>query len=110
MALCLASWITDNMAARRPPRGRGPPNVPMRRAAGVPMNESAAGPIDDLPLRERRRPAAPQPPQGKIGWVALYRGLRTNPITTWGRQAYEQPILADSGIMGPFVIVNRPDE
>jgi cytochrome P450 len=73
------------------------------------MNESAAGPIDDLPLRERRRPAAPQPPQGKIGWVALYRGLRTNPITTWGRQAYEQPILADSGIMGPFVIVNRPD-
>ena len=73
------------------------------------MNESAAGPIDDLPLRERRRPAAPQPPQGKIGWVALYRGLRTNPITTWGEQAYEQPILADSGIMGPFVIVNRPD-
>jgi cytochrome P450 len=75
----------------------------------MPMNEFAAGPIDDLPLRDRRRPAAPQPPQGKIGWVALYRGLRTNPITTWGQQAYEQPILADSGIMGPFVIVNRPD-
>src|SRR5215831_7361700 len=73
------------------------------------MNDLAVDPFDDLPLRDRRRPPAPQPPRGKLGWFALYRGLRTNPITTWGAELYEQPILADRGIMGPFVIINRPD-
>jgi cytochrome P450 len=73
------------------------------------MNDVAVGPLDDLPLRDRRRPPAPHPPRGKLGWLALYRGLRSNPITTWGQEAYEKPILADRGIMGPFVIINRPD-
>jgi cytochrome P450 len=73
------------------------------------MNDLAVDPFDDLPLRDRRRPPAPQPPRGKLGWFALYRGLRTNPITTWGAELYEQPILADRGIMGPLVIINRPD-
>jgi len=73
------------------------------------MNDVAVSPLDDLPLRDRRRPPAPHPPRGKLGWLALYRGLRGNPITTWGQEAYEKPILADSGIMGPFVIINRPD-
>jgi cytochrome P450 len=73
------------------------------------MNDVAVSPLDDLPLRDRRRPPAPHPPRGKLGWLALYRGLRSNPITTWGQEAYEKPILADRGIMGPFVIINRPD-
>src|SRR5262249_40203959 len=73
------------------------------------MNESAALPFDALPLRDRRRPPAPQPPRGKLGLFALYRGLRNNPIATWGQEAYERPILAGPGFMGPFVIVNRPD-
>ena len=73
------------------------------------MNDLALGPLDDLPLRDRRRPPAPQPPRGKLGWFALYRGLRNNPITTWGQEAYEKPILADRGLMGDFAIVNRPD-
>jgi cytochrome P450 len=73
------------------------------------MNDLALGPLDDLPLRDRRRPPAPQPPQGKLGPFALYRGLRNNPITTWGREAYEKPILVDHGLMGDFAIVNSPD-
>src|SRR5262249_24280525 len=72
------------------------------------MNDVAVGPLDDLPLRDRRRPPAPQPPRGKLGWLALYRGLRRNPITTWRQEAYEKPILADRGIMGPVLIINRP--
>jgi cytochrome P450 len=73
------------------------------------MNDLAVDPLDDLPLRDRRPPPAPRPPRGKLGPLALYRGLRTNPITTWGQEAYERPILADRGLMGPFVIVNEPD-
>jgi hypothetical protein len=73
------------------------------------MNESGTLSLDSLPLRDRRRPPAPRPPRGKLGLLALYRGLRNNPITTWGQEAYEQPILADRGLIGPFVIVNQPD-
>ena len=73
------------------------------------MNDLAVGPFDDLPLRDRRPPPAPEPPRGKLGWLALYRALRNNPIRTWGQEAYERPILADRGPMGSFVIVNRPD-
>jgi len=73
------------------------------------MNEAAVPAPDALPLRDRRPPPAPQPPRAKLGPLALYRRLRTNPITTWGREAYEQPILAGRGLMGRFVIVNQPD-
>jgi cytochrome P450 len=73
------------------------------------MNDAAAPAFDGLPLRDRRRPPAPQPPRGKLGLLAVYRALRNNPITTWGQEAYERPILADRGLMGPFVIVNQPD-
>ncbi|MBV9064304.1 MAG: cytochrome P450, partial [Methylobacteriaceae bacterium] len=73
------------------------------------MNDVAVGPLDDLPLRDRRRPPAPQPPRGKLSRLALYRGLRSNPIAVWGQRAYEQPIIADRGITGSFVLVNRPD-
>jgi cytochrome P450 len=73
------------------------------------MNDVAVGPLDDLPLRDRRRPPAPQPPRGKLGPIAIYRGLRNNPITTWGQEVYERPIVADRGIMGNFAIVSHPD-
>ncbi len=73
------------------------------------MNDLAVGPLDDLPLRDRRRPPAPQPPPGKLSWLAAYRGMRNNPITTWGERAYEEPILAERELIGPVVIVNRPD-
>jgi cytochrome P450 len=73
------------------------------------MNDVGVGPLENLPLRDRRRPPAPHPPRGKISWLAAYRGLRNNPITTWGEELYQQPILADRGIMGDFVIVNQPD-
>lgn len=73
------------------------------------MNDVAVGPLDDLPLRDRRRPPAPHPPRGKLSWLALYRGLRNNPITTWGERVYQEPIIAERGLLGPVVIVNRPD-
>jgi cytochrome P450 len=73
------------------------------------MNDVMVGPFDDLPLRDRRRPPAPQPPRGKLSRLALYRGLRTNPITTWGERAYREPILAVRGLRGAVVIVSRPD-
>src|ERR1043166_3822713 len=88
--------------ARMSRRGCGAP-------AGAHMNDLAVGPLDDLPLRDRRRPPAPQPPRGKLGRLAIYRGLRNNPITTWGQDLYEKPIVVDRGLMGDFAIVNRPD-
>ena len=73
------------------------------------MNDVAVGPFDDLPLRDRRRPPAPQPPRGQLSWIALYRGLRNNPLTTWGERAYQEPVVAERGLLGSIVIVNRPD-
>ena len=72
------------------------------------MNDVAVGPFDDLPLRDRRRPPAPHPPGGKLSWLALYRGLRNNPITTWGERVYQEPIITDRDLLGSVVIVNRP--
>jgi len=73
------------------------------------MNDTVATPPDSLPLRDRRRPSAPLPPTRPLGPLEIYRGLRTNPITTWGQDAYEQPVIVARGFMGDHVVVNAPD-
>src|SRR5712692_7318314 len=73
------------------------------------MNETALRSSGALPLRDRRRPPAPRPPTRPLGPLAHYRGLRTNPIATWGQDAYERPIIADRGPLGHYVVVSAPD-
>ncbi|HEX6102208.1 MAG TPA: cytochrome P450, partial [Alphaproteobacteria bacterium] len=58
---------------------------------------------------DRRRPPAPQPQERPLGPLGLYRALRANAITVWRREAFEEPFIADRGLLGDFVIVNEPD-
>lgn len=55
----------------------------------------------------RLRPAAPQPRSSRPGFLAAIRALRSNPITAFADQAYEEPILA-FGLFRKVVLVNDP--
>src|SRR5947209_10267793 len=55
------------------------------------------------------RPPAPQPQVGALGPLALYRALRTNSITAWRAEAYEEPYIADRNMLGGYVLLNDPD-
>ena len=56
-----------------------------------------------------RRPPAPQPRVGALGPIGLYRALRTNAITAWRVEAYEEPYLADRNMLGGYVLINDPE-
>src|SRR3954470_12985465 len=56
-----------------------------------------------------KRPPAPEPRVGALGPLALYRALRTNAITAWRAEAYEEPYLADRHMLGGYVLLNEPD-
>jgi cytochrome P450 len=57
---------------------------------------------------DRRRPPAPQPHEGPLGPLRLYRALRKNSITAWRREAYEEPYIADRNQIGGYVLLNDP--
>ena len=56
-----------------------------------------------------RRPPAPLPRPGPLGRLGLYRALRSNAITAWREQAFEEPYIADRNQLGGFVLLNDPD-
>jgi len=56
-----------------------------------------------------RRPPAPEPHVGPLGRLRLYRALRTNSITAWRQEAYEEPYIADRNQLGGYVLLNDPD-
>jgi cytochrome P450 len=60
----------------------------------------------DPPLR--RRPPAPTPREKPHGLVSLLLALRKNPILTWSRQHYEQPIVLERTFLGRSAVVNDP--
>ena len=53
-------------------------------------------------------PPAPIPVSGPISQIELLRRLWVNPITTWTRQNYEQPVLESDGLLGRLLILNDP--
>jgi len=57
----------------------------------------------------RKRPPAPEPRVNALGPLALYRALRTNAITAWRTEAYEEPYIADRNMLGGYVLLNDPD-
>jgi cytochrome P450 len=66
--------------------------------------------VEALPLKQlSRRPPAPEPRVGALGPLALYRALRTNAITAWRAEAYEEPYIADRNMLGGYVLINDPD-
>ncbi|MGB9368796.1 MAG: cytochrome P450 [Xanthobacteraceae bacterium] len=56
-----------------------------------------------------RRPPAPEPRVHRLGPLGLYRALRTNAITAWRAEAYEEPYIADRNMLGGYVLINDPD-
>src|SRR2546423_627393 len=63
----------------------------------------------DLSTTPPRRPPAPEPRTGALGPLALYRALRTNSITAWRAEAYDEPYIADRNMLGGYVLLNDPD-
>src|SRR3954468_16712299 len=59
--------------------------------------------------RPSKRPPAPGSRVAALGPLALYRALRTNAITAWRAEAYEEPYLADRNMLGGYVLLNDPD-
>src|SRR6185436_4317527 len=64
---------------------------------------------DAIELRMSGRPPAPEPRTGRLGPLALYRALRTNSITAWRAEAYEEPYIADRNMLGGYVLLNDPE-
>jgi len=55
------------------------------------------------------RPPAPEPRQHPLGPLGLYRALRTNAITAWRAEAFEEPYIADRNMLGGYILLNDPD-
>jgi cytochrome P450 len=70
---------------------------------------SVTMPTMEVSVPERRRPPAPQPRDGRLGPLRLYRALRKNAITAWRADAFEEPYIADRNQLGGFVLLNEPD-
>ncbi|WP_395665478.1 cytochrome P450 [Methylocella sp.] len=54
------------------------------------------------------RPPAPPPQERPLSAFATLRLLRRNPIETWTRAHFEQPILIGRTILGPIAVVSDP--
>jgi cytochrome P450 len=54
------------------------------------------------------RPPAPEPRDKPLGAIALLLALRRNPLTTWTRAHFEEPILHGESIIGSVCVVNDP--
>src|SRR5947207_10157893 len=59
--------------------------------------------------RPSKRPPAPEPRVAALGPLGLYRALRTNAITAWRAEAYEEPYIADRNMLGGYILLNDPD-
>ena len=61
-----------------------------------------------LPSRAALRPPAPVPRPEPLGPIALLRTLRNNPLETWTRAHFEQPIVAGGLLIGEVAVVSDP--
>src|SRR3954471_7143160 len=65
--------------------------------------------MDLSTTQPQRRPPAPEPHTRPLGPLGLYRALRTNAITAWRAEAYDEPYIADRNMLGGYVLLNDPD-
>ncbi|GEO99782.1 cytochrome P450 [Methylobacterium haplocladii] len=56
----------------------------------------------------RFRPVVPKPRTEDLGLFAFLKAARKNPITTWMRAHFEQPVVAADGVMGRITVVSDP--
>ena len=54
------------------------------------------------------RPPAPVPRDRPLGSIGLLYALRKNPLLTWTKAHYEEPILSGQTLLGELCVVNDP--
>ncbi len=64
--------------------------------------------IDTASAPFRFRPKVPAPRTEPMGLFAFLRAARANPITTWMRAHFEEPVIAAEGFAGRITIVSEP--
>ncbi len=62
----------------------------------------------DTDARGRWRPPAPVPLDAPLGLLASIIALHDNPITTWTKAHFEQPILIGPSVLGTVAVVSDP--
>jgi cytochrome P450 len=61
-----------------------------------------------LDTRASLRPPAPMPRPKPLGPIALLKALRDNPLETWTRAHFEQPIVTGGLVIGEVAVVSDP--
>src|SRR5215212_10898833 len=64
--------------------------------------------MDETITRSLFRPPAPEPRQTPGDLFDFLKAARTNLLTTWMEQHFEQPILAGDGVLGRLTVVSDP--
>lgn len=64
--------------------------------------------IHDTAARGGWRPPAPVPREAPLGLLASIVALHDNPITTWTRAHFEEPILIGPSVLGTIAVVSDP--
>ena len=54
------------------------------------------------------RPPAPEPLRRPPDTFAFLKGARSNPLTTWTRAHFEQPIIVAEGLLGHVAVLSDP--
>ncbi|MBV8565756.1 MAG: cytochrome P450 [Methylobacteriaceae bacterium] len=61
------------------------------------------------PRARRPRPPAPIPRERPLGTLGFLAALRRNPLETWTREHFEEPIVVREAVIGRRAVVNDPD-
>lgn len=54
------------------------------------------------------RPPAPTPLRRPPDIFAFLKGARANPLTTWTRAHFEEPVIASEGVLGHVTVLSDP--
>jgi unspecific monooxygenase len=54
-------------------------------------------------------PPRPHPPAQSLGLFQLFGAIRTNLLTVWSAAAFEEDVVAGSGLLGKIILINAPD-
>ena len=67
-----------------------------------------AEPPIDVRSRDLFRPPAPEPLRRPPDIFAFLKGARANPLTTWTRAHFEEPIIVSEGVLGHVAVLSDP--
>jgi cytochrome P450 len=54
-------------------------------------------------------PPRPQPPAQSLSFFQLFGAIRTNLLTVWPAAAFEEDVVAGSGLLSKIILMNAPD-